>query len=138
MVDDLLPTKGKGVGRPSLLSDSEIITILIWNMLTMNSKTLKGVWKQLRMYHKHDFPKTLSYQTFVRRAHSCLPHLISIFETVLADTAPTRILDSTMLPVCKPARADDHKVAKSIAFFRKELARMALWFQAPCKHRLEW
>lgn len=37
----------------------------------------------------------------------------------MCTTEPIRIMDSTMIPVCRSHRADDHKVAKNIAQFGK-------------------
>jgi len=119
VVDDLIPTKEKTIGRPSVLCESEIITILIWNMLTVQSKTLKGVYKHTALYHGDDFKTFPTYETFVKHCHRALPLLTEVLRYVLATHAPIRILDSTMLPVCKLARADDHKVAKDKATFGK-------------------
>ena len=118
VVDDLLPRSTYTTGRPLTLSDSEVVTMLIWNMLTTNSKTLKGVYKQMCLYHNNDFP-LVSYQTFVRRTHECFSHLVLVLNALLHNTASVRILDSTMLPVCKLARADEHKTAQTLASFGK-------------------
>jgi hypothetical protein len=106
-------------GRPCLMSDSEIITILIWNTCTLHQKTLKDVYKTVRLYHEYDFKKVPSYQTFVRRVHQLLPQMLCLLEQLLCDQEPVRIMDATMLPVSKPHRADRHKVAKDIAQFGK-------------------
>jgi hypothetical protein len=44
LIDDLVPevSRPKG-GRPSVLKDSELVTILVWNILTMRQKTLKDI-----------------------------------------------------------------------------------------------
>lgn len=42
-----------------------------------------------------------------------------MLNNILSDQEPVRILDSTMLPVCKPHRVDSHKVARNIAAFGK-------------------
>jgi Transposase DDE domain len=106
-------------GRPRLLNNSELLTILIWNTCTLRQKTLKDIYQTLHLYHEKDFQKIPSYQTFVRRAHQELPLMFELLEQLLCDTEPVRILDATMLPVSKPHRADRHKVAKDIAAFGK-------------------
>jgi hypothetical protein len=120
LIDDLLPISTQSRrGRPSLLSDSELVTILIWNTLTVRSKTLKDVHVWLRLYHSGDFPRIPRYAGFVRHCHRVLPQLFQTLEQLLVHTAPLRFVDSTMLPVCKYVRADRHKVAKNIARFGK-------------------
>ncbi len=45
--------------------------------------------------------------------------MVWLLQTLLVADAPLRFADSTMLPVCKPIRADRHKVAKGVAQFGK-------------------
>jgi hypothetical protein len=45
--------------------------------------------------------------------------MVWFLQTLLAHNTPLRFADSTMLPVCKPIRADRHKVAKGVADFGK-------------------
>jgi hypothetical protein len=105
-------------GRPALLSETEVITILIWNTIVLKQKTLKDIHTMMSTYHSNDFhlPK---YSAFVHHCHSALPEMITLLESLLCDTEPIRIMDATMLPVSKPHRADSHKVAKDIAQFGK-------------------
>src|SRR5690606_37839675 len=51
--------------------------------------------------------------------HRLLPKMVWLLQSLLASGAPLRFADSTMLPVCKPVRADRHKVAKDAAQFGK-------------------
>lgn len=71
------------------------------------------------MYHRNEFPKIPNYSAFVDHCHRMMPLLWNILERCLADTAPLRFMDSTMVPVCKQVRSDSHKVAKGIAQFGK-------------------
>lgn len=119
VVDDLLVPKIHTVGRPTVLSTAEIITVLIWHSFVQRDKTLKEIHENLRLYHADDFPNIPSYSTFVQACHRALPELICVLQSLLVTHAPIRILDSTMLPVCKLQRADEHKVAKNIAQFGK-------------------
>ncbi|MBI2415167.1 MAG: IS982 family transposase [Candidatus Kerfeldbacteria bacterium] len=120
-VDDSLPkTLGKpGAGRPSLLSDSEILTVLLWNAMLLRQKNLKDIHRTMRLYHFKDFPIFPQYSAFVSHCHKLIPMLHFLLQSLLEDTAPLRILDSTMLPVCKLIRADSHKVALGVADFGK-------------------
>lgn len=120
-VDDHLPkrlSKGKG-GRTPCLSDSELVTLLVWNALVLQQKTLKGLYTSLCLYHTKDFPHPPKYTGFVAHCHRVLPQCSALLSLLLADRSPVRIMDATMLPVCKNHRADEHKVAKGIAQFGK-------------------
>ena len=119
-VDSLLPQpEEKRFGRPLLLSDSEVITALLWSVIALKQKTLKDAYDTLCLYHRRDFPELPTYKTFVRRAHHTAPLLFELLSTLLSDTERIRIMDSTMLPVCKLHRADAHKTAQTIAAFGK-------------------
>lgn len=117
-VDDLLPkpalNKVKG-GRPKLLTESEIITILVWHSLATKAKTLKDIYDWVKLYHADDFPRLPKYKRFVENCHAVLPQLTFVLNQILAIDSPIKIMDSTILEVCKIARAKNHKVAKNIA-----------------------
>lgn len=115
LVDELLPRENKDIGRSLILSDTEIVTILIWHSLIQRDKTLKEIYENLNTYHEDDFPILGSYKSFVRRSHQCFDKLAFILQQILNEKAPFRILDSTFLPVCEFRRKDSHKVAKGIA-----------------------
>jgi Transposase DDE domain len=119
-VDDLVkPSLGFQTGRPALLGTSEIITILVWDILVLRQPTLKDLHTKLLMYHRGDFPKFPKYNAFLDSCHRALPILATVLMRLLVTDAPVRILDSTKLPVCTIKRADHHKVAKDIAQFGK-------------------
>lgn len=120
LVDDILPEipKPQG-GRPAMLSDSEIVTILVWNTLVMKQKNLRDIHSWIKRYHGNDFPRFPQYSAFVDHCHRIAPQLLYLLESLLCGQQPLRIMDSTMLPVCKIYRADTHKVAKGIADFGK-------------------
>ncbi len=121
-VDDLMPgseSQPMASGRPKLLSENEVVTILIWNTLTIKSKTLKDLYQSLGLYHQDDFPRLPRYKRFVENCHAALPRLIFILNGILCAEAPIKIMDSTMLEVCKLVRADRHKTCKNIARFGK-------------------
>lgn len=118
-IDNLLPEQPKHRGRPTLLSESELTTLLVWNMLTVRSKTLKDLWKWLLLYHGKDFPQLPRYSAFVDHCHRTLPLLFILLAQLLSTHAPIRIMDATMLPVCKLHRANRHKTAALLADFGK-------------------
>ncbi len=118
-VDDLIPKRGTHVGRPAVLSDSELVTVLIWNMLSMHQKTLKDIHTWAYLFLAEEFPELPKYSAFVDHCQRITPLLFQLLSCVLCTEAPARILDSTMVPVCKLVRADEHKVAKGITKFGK-------------------
>jgi hypothetical protein len=120
LVDDLIVDSPKPLGgRPTVLKDSEIITILIWNTLLVKQKTLKNIYKWVNFYHRKEFPKLPVYSNFIRHCHRVLPQLIYVLQFLLMTDDPIKLVDSTMLEVCKLVRADNHKVAKNTAKFGK-------------------
>lgn len=119
-VDDQLPPDKTGcVGRPRALSNSEVVTILVWNVVMLHQRTLKDIYRWIRCYHRADFPTLPEYNTFLVACQRALPAMWVLLEQLLRHDAPLQFLDSTMLPVCKLVRADRHKVAVSIAQYGK-------------------
>lgn len=120
LIDDLLPVqpKPKG-GRPLVLKSSEVVTILLWNTLTAKQRTLKDIYEWLRLSQRGNFPALPTYGAFVQQCHRVLPELLFVLESLLQRHQPLRLMDSTMLPVCKNIRAAEHKVCRNIADFGK-------------------
>ncbi len=106
-------------GRPSILRDSELLTMLIWDGLTEPHKTLHGLYAWIAREYGDCFPKLPAYQNFVAHCHRLLPLLVGLLQSTLSTAAPLRFVDSTMLPVCRKVRADRHKVARSVAAWGK-------------------
>src|SRR5579872_2331513 len=103
----------RGPGRPPVLSNSEVVTALIWCTVTLKQKTLKDIHTTLSLYHHADFPKLPKYNSFVDEVHRALPLLFELLSDLLSTEEAIRIMDSTMLPVCKLHRADRHKTART-------------------------
>lgn len=123
LIDDLIPEEPKPLGgRPLLLTNSELITILIWNCLMVQQRNLKQIHKWIKIYHGKEFHNIPKYSAFVDHCHRIIPLLISVLTMLLSSRskdAPIKFMDSTMLPVCKLVRADRHRVAKGFAEFGK-------------------
>jgi hypothetical protein len=117
-VDDSLsiPSREAG-GRPLILRDSELITMLLWNTVVLHQKTLKDLHTFARIYLSSEFPKLPTYTGFVAHCHRVTPVMFLLLQNLLCTDEPIKIADSTMLEVCKLQRADQHKVAKNIAAF---------------------
>lgn len=119
-VDDAVASASqteKRIGRPTILRDSELLTILIWDGLCEPHKNLSSVYTWIVREYSEYFPKLPKYQNFVAHIHRLLPQMVWMLQSLLASNAPLRFADSTMLPVCKPIRADRHKVARGVAAF---------------------
>ncbi len=114
-VEKQMPAK---TGRPVLISNVEILTILIWNTVVLKQQTLKDIFNAVSLYHKDDFKTLPKYSSFVDHCHKSIPQFLILLETLL-QSSPIGIVDSTMLPVCRIHRADSHKVAKGKAQFGK-------------------
>jgi|ERR1700683_64140 len=115
VVDDLVvePVRPLG-GRPKLVRDSEMITLLIWNCLTHTAqRTLKDVFRWALLYHHRDVPNLGTYGAFVAHCHRLLPQLLELLGQVLVP-AELQLVDSTKLPVCRNHRADNYKVAAGL------------------------
>lgn len=118
-VDDILPKSlPQKTGRPLSVSDSEVVTMLIWNTVTLKQNNLKDIFDAINLYHKKDFPTLPKYSSFVSHCHKVLPQFFDLIE-ILLQSSDVGIVDSTMLEVCKLQRADSHKVAKGKAKFGK-------------------
>lgn len=122
LVDDLLPKQfkhQKGAGRLSNLNNSELITILVWNVLVLRQETLKDLHKYSTMHLDREFPKIPKYNAFLDHCHRITGILLLVLKKLLNTKSAIKFVDSTMVEVCKHQRADSHKVAKSIAAFGK-------------------
>jgi hypothetical protein len=121
LVDELLPHSlpNPQGGAPKKLTDSELVTLLIWNVVVVKQKTLKDLWLWMVFYHKKDFPRMPKYRGFVTHCHRVLPQLIWLLQMLLCEEEAVRLMDATMLPVCKTKRADSHRVAAGLAAFGK-------------------
>ncbi len=105
-------------GRPVILHQNETIALLIFSSFTSPQQTLKGIYTWAQTFYYRRF-KLCSYKSWIRKCHQALPALIEFLDRLLVKRAPLRLMDSTMLYVCKLVRADRHRVAKGIAAFGK-------------------
>lgn len=127
VIDDAIvePAHRRG-GRPKLLRDSEIITLLIWNCLSRTrQRTLKDIFHWALMYHHRDVPKLGTYGAFVAHCQRLVPKLLDLLSQVLVPTE-IQLVDSTKLPVCRNHRAGRYKVAAGFAGWGKNW--QGFWF----------
>jgi hypothetical protein len=102
--------------RSSLMSDSEIITIMVGFHLGAH-KTFKHYYEQIVCGYWRDlFPKTLSYNRFVElKQRSFLVFALFLKEKCLGKCTGISFMDSTPLKVCRNQRIHSHKVFKGVA-----------------------
>lgn len=117
-LDDCIE-KRTSVGRPSVLTDSEMLTILIWCSHFLRMKNIKNIHQFIEKYRRGDFPKIPDYSNFVKHGQRMIPVMTKILEESFDTEAELRFADSTMIPVCRLIRADSHKVARGLADFGK-------------------
>src|SRR5437868_5332554 len=102
-------------GRPAVLRDSEVITILVFNLLTCQQQTIRQIYDWVSQYHARDFPKLPNYQNFLKHCHRVVPQIGYILDGLLESEAQLRFMDSTMLEVCRLVRRKWHRVARGYA-----------------------
>lgn len=120
-IDDLVPQPAANPlgGRPAVLTNSELVTLLVWNALVLHQKTIKDLHTFTSFYLRPEFPRLPQYEGFLAHCHRVTPVMFSLLQYLLCTEEPVKILDSTMLPVCTLKRVDKHKVARQIAAFGK-------------------
>lgn len=106
-------------GRPAILRDSELITILLWDAIVLHQKTIADLHTFARLHLRSEFPALPRYNAFLEHCHRVTACMYSLLQELLVTDAPIKIADSTMLQVCKLHRANRHKVAKGTAAFGK-------------------
>ena len=105
------------VGRPSQLSSSEILTIMIFYQLS-GMKNFQYYYQRLvipclRCY----FPGLVSYNRFVELIgeHTPLMWMFTQFQTLKSERTGRYFIDSKRLPVCHNRRIKQNKVFNGIA-----------------------
>lgn len=107
---------GKRSTRPSTMSNSEVISILIFFQMS-GFKCFKHYYIHYVQRHMQaEFPKTVSYNRFIELSHGVIMPL-TIFLKTCCGGACTGIsfVDSTPIRVCKNKRIKANKVFKGIA-----------------------
>ena len=115
LVDDSLPAQSVGRGRKATLRDSEVVTILVFNLLTTQQQTIRQIYDWVQQYHDSDFPHLPNYQNFLKHCHRVVPQIGFILDGLLRGEAQLRFMDSTMLEVCQLVRRQWHRVARGHA-----------------------
>jgi len=107
---------GKMPKRKPIMSDSEVMTIMILHQLS-DFRTLKSFYlNYVKIHMTSDFPKTVSYNRFVELQKKVIVAL-AIFAKTSINGKCTGIsfIDSTPIRVSNNKRIHNHKVFKGIA-----------------------
>lgn len=102
--------------KPPKLSDSEIITILIF-FHACRFRDLKSFYLgYVCQFLKTDFPKTVSYNRFTELCQKATPVMLLYLKMKrLGDCTGVSFVDSTSLTVCHNKRIHQHKTFKDFA-----------------------
>jgi len=102
--------------RPSIMSQSEIITIAIIFQLS-GFRTFKHFYLfYVKTHMKEEFPDTVSYNRFTELMQQNLMAMTLFLKTCcLGECSGISFIDSTPVRVCKNKRIHNHKVFKGIA-----------------------
>lgn len=122
----VLPSKKKTRKRAFVMSDSEIMTILVAFHLSQY-RNLKAFYLMLCREWKCHFPKTLSYNRFVER-QKMVAIKLALFQKIHGSGQCTgcSIVDSTPIKVCHVKRSHRNKVFLGLA--QKSKATMGWYY----------
>jgi hypothetical protein len=107
---------GNPAKRPSVMSQSEVITLSIIFQLS-GFRTFKHFYVfYVKNHMNEDFPATVSYNRFTELTQQNLMAMTLFLKTCcLGDCSGISFIDSTPVRVCKNKRIHNHKVFKGIA-----------------------
>lgn len=101
--------------KPSSLSLSEILTIMIW-FHSSNHKTFKQYYTDyVRVYLCSEFPQLVSYNRFVELMEETSIPLYTLLTSLLGESTLANFIDSTKVVVCDNHRIQRNKVFQGIA-----------------------
>jgi len=139
-IDDLLQQMHQGLlpkhlprdprGGQPYLSAAEVVTMLVWGAWRGLSDKAK-LYYHLCEQQRAEFPRLGSYSKFVEATNRYTVELRGLLALILAhhrqahQPYPVVFQDSTALPVCKVARASQHRTFR--AWARKSKNGMGWW-----------
>src|SRR5258708_12810682 len=96
--------------KPSSLSLSEILTIMI-HFHQSNHKTFKHYYTDyVSVYLDSDFPGLVSYGRFIELMTGAIIPLFALLVSLLRAATTANYIDSTKLPLCHNPRLQSNKV----------------------------
>jgi hypothetical protein len=122
LLERIPKTEPKGIGgRPSILNDSEAMTMVLYCVGVAGTKTLKAIYNLIDNSHQREFPNLPTYEGFVMQIHRIMPKMVLVLRNLLepadkqAISEKLRFIDGTELPVCRNCRGKTHKVNQGLA-----------------------
>lgn len=101
--------------RAGMLSESEMITIVI-QFHRARYRDFKSYYTKYVLQHlRRAFPQLCSYARFIQRLPTILEALCRFLQSQLGDTRGIAFIDSTALAVCDNRRIASHKVFDGVA-----------------------
>ena len=118
-INSILLTQGNDAPertyRKPGISDSEIMTILVWFHCS-NYRNFKAYYiDKLQRHHRADFPKLPSYNRFIELSRRVLMPLVLFLFSRFGTSTGISFIDSTSISVCRNQRIHNHKVFKGVA-----------------------
>lgn len=99
-------------GRKPLMSDSEVLTLLLLGQWLGNSE--RGLLRHAQAYWRSSFPHLLSQSAFNRRARdlggSCAQLMTLVGRALGADNAPYQVADTVPVPLAQLCRGKHHRL----------------------------
>lgn len=106
---------GRVRNRPTRLSMSEVMTILVL-FHQSDYKTLKGFYlREIAVNHRAEFPALVSYNRFVELQRRCVLPLYFYLVCKRGRCTGISFIDATSLKVCHNLRIPSHKVFRGSA-----------------------
>ena len=102
--------------RSSRMSESEIMTLLLWFQQS-RYRDFKNFYinEVLNGKLRVDFPRAVSYTRFVALIHDMLIPFTAFLQSLKANFSGIGFVDSTSIIVCQPKRISQHKVFREFA-----------------------
>ena len=116
--------------KPSRMSRSEVMTILVL-FHRSGFRNLKKFYTELvSKYWRKDFPDLLSYNRFVELQRDCLILLGAFMQTRLGKCSGVSFIDSSKIAVCNNLRIKQNKVFEGRSKKRKNVNGLVLRVQS--------
>mgnify|MGYP001806869034 CR=1 FL=1 len=114
----LIASGDKKRSKPSRLSDSEIMTLIIW-FHQSNFRNFKHFYLSVVQFYHEEFPQLVSYNRFVELKQSILIPLTAYLQSRYGRVTGIAYVDSTKIEVCHTKRISRNKTFEGIAAIGK-------------------
>ena len=112
--EQLISAGSKKRRKPSRLSFSEIMTLVIW-FHQSHFRDFKAFYINMLAFHRSEFPHLVSYNRFVELQQSVLIPLCAYLHSRFGQVTGIAFIDSTKIEVCHKKRIKRNKVFSDAA-----------------------